>query len=210
MSGLWRGAVAGLIVLFGSQAIAGEPDDAGELIAKLKAPLGAIETVQATHRTYFSPKTPGTTNSIEPDGHPVPGAIAGPDDLILYSEFDWAWQAALYREAIDGKWGFVQDNRMIYAPAAFFFDGATLRTFNRDYKGGLIKPLDRAYQSRNSGRDPGGRVSCQAQATISSPGRTPGGTHPARPSSTVGLPGARSGPRGPRGSTEAPARLMEG
>jgi thiol-disulfide isomerase/thioredoxin len=34
---------------------------------------------------------------------------------------------------------------MIYAPAAFFFDGATFRTFNRDRKGGLIKPLDETF-----------------------------------------------------------------
>ncbi len=144
MSGRWRGAVVGLIV-FGSQAIAGEPDEARDLIAKLKASLGAIESVQGTYRTYFSPKTPGTENSIEPDGHPVPGAIAGPDGQVLYSEFDWAWQAAPYREAIDGRWGGVHENRMIYTPAAFFYDGATLRTFNRDGKGGLIKPLDETF-----------------------------------------------------------------
>jgi hypothetical protein len=51
MSELWRGAVMGLIVLFGSKAIAGESDDARDLIAKLKASLGAIETVQGTYRT---------------------------------------------------------------------------------------------------------------------------------------------------------------
>jgi hypothetical protein len=145
MSGLWRGAVVALVVLFGSRAIAGEPNDPEGLVARLKASLGAIESVQGTYRTYLSPKTPGTTNSIEPDGHPVPGAIAGPDDLVLYSEFDWAWQAAPYREAIDGKWGFVQENRMLYTPAAISFDGVTLRTFNRDGKGGLIKPLDDTF-----------------------------------------------------------------
>jgi hypothetical protein len=88
MSGSWRGAVVGLIV-FGTQSIAGEPDETRDLIVKLKASLGAIETVQGTYRTYFSPKTSGDT-SIEPDGHPVPGAIAGMGALILYSEFDWA------------------------------------------------------------------------------------------------------------------------
>ncbi len=144
MSGLWRGAVVGLIVLFGSQAIAGESDDARELIAKLKASLGAIKTVEGTYRTYFSPKTAGTS-SIEPDGHPVPGAIAGPDASVLYSEFDWAWHGVPYREVIDGRWGFVHENRMIYTPAAFGFDGAILRTFGRDNKGGLIKPLDETF-----------------------------------------------------------------
>ena len=137
--------VVTLMVLFGGRAIASEPNDAEGLIAKLKASLGAIQTVQGTYRTYFSPKTPGTDNSIEPDGHPVPGAIAGPDGQVLYSEFDWAWQAAPYREAIDGKWGYVQENRMIYTTAAFFFDGGTLRTFSRDSKGGLIKPLDDTF-----------------------------------------------------------------
>jgi thiol-disulfide isomerase/thioredoxin len=145
MIGRWFAAVVGSIVLLGGRAMAGELDEAAGLVAKLKASLAAIETVQGTYRTYFSPKTPGTTNSIEPDGHPVPGAIAGPDDLVLYSEFDWAWQAAPYREAIDGKWGFVQDNRMRYQPAAFSFDGAILRTFNRDGKGGLVKPLDGTF-----------------------------------------------------------------
>jgi thiol-disulfide isomerase/thioredoxin len=148
MSGRWRGAVVGLII-FGSQAIAGEPDEARDLIAKLKASLDAIESVQGTYRTYFSPKSPGT-NSIEPDGHPVPGAIAGPDALILYSEYDWAWQAAPYREAIDGRWGYVDGNRMIYTSDAFFYDGATLRTFNRDRKGGLIKPLDNIFTTKKN------------------------------------------------------------
>src|SRR5262249_38858085 len=106
-------------------------------------------TVQGTYRTYFSPKTPGTT-SIEPDGHAVPGAIAGPDALILYSEYDWAWQAAPYREAIDGRWGYVDENRMIYTSDAFFYDGATLRTFNRDAKGGLIKPLDNTFSAKRN------------------------------------------------------------
>ena len=115
------------------------------MIAKLKASLEAVESVQGTYRTYFSPKAPGTKNSIEPDGHPVPGAIAGPDGQILYSEFDWAWQAAPYREAIDGRWGYVQENRMLYTTAAFFFDGGLLRTFSRDGKGGLIKPLDNTF-----------------------------------------------------------------
>ena len=110
-----------------------------------KASLGSIKAVQGTYRTYFSPKTPGTENSIEPDGHPVPGAIAGPDGLVLYSEFDWAWQAAPYREAIDGRWGFVHENRMNYYAAAFSYNGATLRTFSRDSKGGLIKPLDKTF-----------------------------------------------------------------
>jgi|GEM_PF-6977303 len=147
MSGLWRGAVVGLIVLFGIRAIAGESDsdDARELIANLKSSLGAIESVQGTYRTYLSPKTPGTKNSIEPDGHPVPGAIAGPDGQVLHSKFDWAWQVAPYREAIDGKWGFVHENRMIYQSAAFNFDGATLRAFNRDGKQGLIKPLNETF-----------------------------------------------------------------
>jgi hypothetical protein len=142
---LWLGAVVGLMILLGGHAIAGDPNDAEGLVAKLKASLVAIETVQGTYRTYFSPKAPGTTNSIEPDGHPVPGAIAGPDDQVLYSEFDWAWQAAPYREAIDGKWGYVHENRMSYTTAAFSFDGAILRTFSRDNKGGLIKPLDNTF-----------------------------------------------------------------
>jgi thiol-disulfide isomerase/thioredoxin len=142
---LWLGAVVGSIILVGGHAIAGEPNDAEGLVSKLKASLGAIEAVQGTYRTYFSPKTPGTTNSIEPDGHPVPGAVAGPDDQVLYSEFDWAWQAAPYREAIDGKWGFVHENRMHYTTAAFFFNGVTLHTFSRDKKGGLIKPLDNTF-----------------------------------------------------------------
>jgi hypothetical protein len=75
----------------------------------------------------------------------VPGAIHGPDDLILYSEFDWSWQDAPYQEAIDGKWGSIQENRMSYAPASFFFDGATLRIFDRNGNGGLIKPLDETF-----------------------------------------------------------------
>ncbi len=145
MIGLWRGAVVALIVLLGNRAIAGEPDDAEGLVARLKASLGAIESVQGIYRTYFSPKTPGTKNSIEPDGHSVAGAIAGPDDLVLYSEFDWAWQATPYREAIDGKWGFVHENRMHYTTAAFSFNGVTLHTFSRDGKGGLIKPLDNTF-----------------------------------------------------------------
>jgi len=145
MIGLWRGAVVGSIILFSGQVTADQPNDADGLVARLKTSLGAIESVQGTYRTYFSPKTPGTKNSIEPDGHPVPGAIAGPEKQVLYSEFDWAWQAAPYREAIDGKWGFVHENRMIYQSAAFFFDGATLHTFNRDGKGGLIKPLDGTF-----------------------------------------------------------------
>ena len=144
MIGLTRGAVVALIVLVGGRAIAGEPNDAEGLIAKLKTSLGAIEAVQGTYRTYFSPKTPGTV-SIEPEGHPVPGAIAGPDARVLYSEFDWAWQAAPYREAIDGEWGYVHENQMHYTKAAFSFDGATLRTFGRDAKGGLIKPLDNTF-----------------------------------------------------------------
>jgi thiol-disulfide isomerase/thioredoxin len=144
MSGPCHVALVGLIVL-GSQAIAGEPDEVRDLIAKLKAAVSAIETVQGTYRTYFSSKTPGTQNSIEPEGHPVAGAIAGPDDLVLYSEFDWAWQAAPFREVIDGRWGGVREDRMIYWPVAFCFDGATLRTFNRDRKGGLIKQLDETF-----------------------------------------------------------------
>ena len=74
MIGLRRGAVMGLIILVGGRAIAGEPNDAEGLIAKLKASLGTLESVQGTYRTYFSPKTPGTV-SIEPDGHPVPGVF---------------------------------------------------------------------------------------------------------------------------------------
>ena len=150
MIGVWRGAVVGSVLLLSCRVIAGEPDDAEVVVARLKASLGAIASVQGTYRTYFSPKTPGTTNSIEPDGHPVPGAIAGPDALILYSEFDWAWQAAPYREAIDGRWGYVNGNRMIYTPAAFFYDGAILRTFNRDGKGGLIKPLDNTFSAKKN------------------------------------------------------------
>jgi hypothetical protein len=138
--------VVGLIVLCGSRVIAGEPDDVRDLVAKLRASLGTIETVQGTYRTYFSPKTPGSEDSIEPDRHPVPGAIAGPDDLVLYSEFDWAWQAAPYREAIDGKWGSIDENRMNYTPAAIFFDGAALRTFGRDGNSGLIKSLDDTFK----------------------------------------------------------------
>ena len=140
-----RGALASLIILLGGRAAAGEPSEAADLIAKLKSSLGAISAVQGTYRTYFSPKAPGTTNSIEPDGHRVPGAIAGPDGQVLYSQFDWAWQSAPYREAIDGKWGYVDRNRMHYTTAAFFYDGATLRTFSRDGKGGLIKPLDNTF-----------------------------------------------------------------
>ena len=145
MIGLRSWAVVGLLVLLCGWASAGEPDQAKNLLAKLKASLEAVETVQGTYRTYFSPKTPGSTNSIEPEGHPVPGAIAGPNDLVLFSEFDWAWQAAPYREAIDGKWGYVDENQMHYTPAAFFFDGATVRTFNRDARGGLVKPLDNTF-----------------------------------------------------------------
>jgi len=141
---LQRGVVVGLIVLFGGQSSAGEPNDAEGLIGKLKASLQAIESVQGTYRTYFSPETPGT-NSIEPEGHPVPGAIAGPDGQILYSEYDWTWQAAPYHEAIDGKWGYVHENRMHYTRDAFFFDGAVLRTLSRDGKGGLMKPLDHTF-----------------------------------------------------------------
>ena len=144
MIGFRGRVVVGLIVLFGGRAMAGEPDEAERLVAKLKAALGAIETVQGNYRTYFSPKTPGTT-SIEPDGHPVPGAIAGPDGQVLYSEFDWAWQAAPYREAIDGKWGYVQENRMHYQKTALFFDGANLRTLVPDRKSGLVKPLDETF-----------------------------------------------------------------
>lgn len=133
--------VVGLILLLGGRVIADETENAEGLTAKLKASLRNIDAVQGSYRTYFSPKTPGTT-SIEPDGHPVAGAIGGPDGQILYSEFDWAWQAAPYREAIDGKWGFVHENRMHYTTAAFFFNGAVLHTFSRDNKNGLIKPLD--------------------------------------------------------------------
>ena len=136
--------IAGLIVLAAAGASAREPDEADALVAKLKASLGAVATVQGTYRTYFSPKTPGTV-SVEPDGHPVPGAIAGPDGLVLYSEFDWAWQAAPYHEAIDGRWGFVERNQMRYTTAAFFFDGAVLRTTSRDARSGLIKPLDDTF-----------------------------------------------------------------
>jgi len=140
-----RGAVVGLILLLGGRSIAGEPDDADGLIAKLKASLGAIKTVQGTYRTYFSAKTPGGTNSIEPDGHPVPGAIAGPNVQVLYSEYDWAWQAAPYREAIDGRWGYVDQDQMHYQTHAIFFDGATLRTFVPVSKSGLIKPLGQTF-----------------------------------------------------------------
>src|SRR4051812_4837925 len=63
MFGIRRGTVVGLVILLGGRAIAGEPDDARDLVAKLKASLGAIESVQGTYRTYFSPKRPGTTNS---------------------------------------------------------------------------------------------------------------------------------------------------
>ena len=119
MIGLRSWAVVCLIVLLCGRASAGEPDEAKSLIAKLKASLEAVETVQGTYRTYFSPKTPRSTNSIEPEAHPVPGAIAGPDSLVLYSEFDWTWQARPYREAIDGKWGYVSENRMHYTRPPF-------------------------------------------------------------------------------------------
>ncbi len=141
-----RALVMSLIVLGCFQAIARAEDEASDLIAKLKTSLAAIETAQGTYRTYFSAKTPGD-NSIEPGGKPIPDAIRGPDDLVLYSEFDWAWQALPYREAIDGKWGYVHENRMVYTPTAFFFDGATLRTFNRDSKSGLVKPLDETFKT---------------------------------------------------------------
>lgn len=139
-----HGIVAGLFLLMSGQAIGNEPNEAESLVAKLKTSLKAIKTVEGTYRTYFSAKTPGST-SVEPDGHPVPGAIAGLDGQVLYSEFDWAWQSAPYHEAIDGRWGYVDNSRMYYSPAAFFFDGATLRTFSRDGKAGLIKPLDNTF-----------------------------------------------------------------
>lgn len=145
MIGSWQVAVAGAILLGCGPAVAGEPDEAGRLVAALKASLEAIASVEGTYRTYFSPKAPGTENSIEPEGRPVPGAVGGPDGLVLYSEFDWAWQAGPYREAIDGRWGFVHEGRMQYTPAAFAFDGATLRTFSRASNGGLVKPLDETF-----------------------------------------------------------------
>ncbi len=145
MVGPGRGALASLIILLAVGDAGGEPSEAADLIAKLKASLGAISTVQGTYRTYFSPKNPGTKNSIEPDGHPVPGAIAGPDGQVLYSEFDWAWQSDPYREAVEGKWGYVDHNRMHYTTTAFFYDGATLRALSRDAKGGLVKPLDDTF-----------------------------------------------------------------
>jgi thiol-disulfide isomerase/thioredoxin len=134
-----------LLVLIGGRAPAAESTDVEDAIAKLKASLDAITSIQGTYRTYFSPRTPGGENSIEPEGHAVPGAINGPDDLILYSQFDWSWQRAPYREAIDGIWGYVHENQMIYAKAAFFFDGTLLRTLSRDANGGLIKPLDNTF-----------------------------------------------------------------
>jgi hypothetical protein len=82
MTAILRGSVVGLMALFASQPHAGAADEARNLVAKLKASLSAIETLQGTYRTYFSPKTHGQT-SIEPDGHTVPGAIAGRDDLVL-------------------------------------------------------------------------------------------------------------------------------
>ncbi len=134
-----------VLVCIGGRAAAAESNDVEDAIAKLKASLDAITSVQATYRTYFSPKAPGGENSIEPEGHPVPGAIKGPDDLILYSQFDWSWQRAPYREAIDGIWGYVHENQMIYTKTAFFFDGTLLRTLSRDANGGLIKPLDNTF-----------------------------------------------------------------
>ncbi len=101
------------------------------------------------YRTFFPPRTPGAA-SIEHEGHPVPGAIAGPDGQVLYSEYDWAWQATPYREAIDGKWRYVHENRMHYVRDAFFFDGAILRTLNRETEAGLIKPLDRTFIDRRN------------------------------------------------------------
>lgn len=140
------GVVVGLIVVLGGPAVAAGPEakEAEGLVAKLRTALGAIGSVQGTYRTYFSSRTPGT-GSIEPDGHPVPGAIDGPDGLVLYSEFAWSWQARPYREAIDGKWGFIRDNLMHYSRATFFFDGAVLRTLSRDDNSGLIKPLDGTF-----------------------------------------------------------------
>ncbi len=137
--------IACLIICLGSRSAAEKADEVEASVAKLKASLDAIATVQGTYRTYFSPKAPGGETSIEPEGHPVPGAIKGPDDLVLYSQFDWCWQAAPYREAIDGKWGYVHENRMHYTKTAFFFDGAILRTLSRDSSGGLVKPLDNTF-----------------------------------------------------------------
>ena len=141
-----RYGVVGLIVLLGGPAVAAGPEakEAEALVAKLRDALGAIDSVQGTYRTYFSSRTPGT-HSIEPDGHPVPGAIDGPDGLVLYSEFAWAWQARPYREAIDGKWSFIRDNLMHYPREAFFFDGAVLRTLSRDGNHGFVKPLDTTF-----------------------------------------------------------------
>jgi hypothetical protein len=75
----------------------------------------------------------------------VPGATAGPNGQVLYSGCNWAWQAAPYREAIDGKWGSVHENRMHYKKTALRFDGATLHIFVPDSKGGLVEPLDYTF-----------------------------------------------------------------
>ncbi len=138
------GSLLGALCLLGGRGAVAAEGEAGELVARLKASLDAVRTVQGTYRTYFSPKTPGT-NSIEPDGRPVPGGVAGPGGLILYSEFDWAWQAGPYREAIDGRWGFTHEGRMHYDPITLFYDGAILRTLNRQIPSGLVKPLDDSF-----------------------------------------------------------------
>jgi hypothetical protein len=64
---------------------------------------------------------------------------------VLYSEFAWAWQGSPYREAIDGRWGFVEKGRMRYQALAHSYDGSVLRTYEREAKGAMIRPEGRMF-----------------------------------------------------------------
>ena len=144
MIGHWIGLVA--LAVFGpcgAGAAEGGPGEAEALVAEVARTLGAIESVQGTYRTYFASDTPDF--AIDAEGQPIPGAVAGPDGLVLYSEFDWAWQADPEREAIDGQWFFVDEGRMHSSSVAFADDGAVLRTFSHEANGGLVKPPDDTF-----------------------------------------------------------------
>lgn len=104
MSGRWRWAVVGLILVVDRPAFAREPDDAPELVGRLNASLAAIETVQGTHRTYFSPKTPGDQidRTRWPSRPPCDRRSRRPDPLFQVRP---GLAGHPHREAIDGRWG---------------------------------------------------------------------------------------------------------
>lgn len=129
-----------------------ETGEAEQLVERVREAIARIESVEGTYRTYFSPKTPGR-DSIAPDGL-MPGHVEGPDGLILYSEFDWAWQAEPYREAIDGRRGFEVGGWFVFQHLEIVYDGAILRYFERETHSGRVGPPGDAWMYFATIRNP--------------------------------------------------------